>query len=170
MNSKLRKRSGFTLIELSTVVAVAGILASSCAMVLRQAYLIHRNSLQTVATMRSLDLLRTRWSNDVQAAASAQIGDVLELRLADQSSITYSIDGARIDRQRSSGGAVVARDSWSFAEPVNILWAIDSSQPVSLISMKISSTGGSDEQPPWTFVARLNAMPSNPLIAGRTHE
>lgn len=165
MKSILRSRGAFTLVELLVVVMVAGILASSCAVVLRQAYLVQRNSLVTVAKMRSLELLRWRWTDDVQAAVSATVGESVDLRMADGSSVVYSISGGKIERQKIVNGKTIGRDAWGFSEPVNVQWAIDTTHNVPLVSMKLTFEDGSGELAPWTFLARLMNTPPPALAA-----
>ena len=161
MRRRRRAPTGTTLIEICSVVTIVGIVASCTAVVLRNAYQIHSQSLRVVTKMRSLDWLRERVVRDSAVASKAQANGGLTLIVDDETRIEYRQQAQLIWREKISKGKVIARDRWTFFEPLRFSATIEDFTPCEqgFAGQRISMTVVLEQSPvvadSWTFLARV---------------
>ncbi len=170
MISRLDQRSAYTLIEISVVTMIAGIIASSTAVVLRNAYLVHRDSLAAVVRMHFLDRLRDRFERDAAVALNARATDSLELQLASDTRIRYWFESGAIHREKMIGGVTASRDRWTFSAVSGIAASVDQSRPTTLVSLTVNFEFAPTKLDSWTCRARIGAWNIEQLARGVGNE
>ncbi len=114
----MKPRKAFSLVEMLMTMTMGS------SLMLLAIGLVHQSmSMSKLAKIRgehagSLDRLAQHFRGDVHAAAEvvSVSSDLISLKLADESTVTYKVEGSNVTREKTGPGTEVARELFRFDE------------------------------------------------------
>ena len=106
----MKGQHGFTLVELLIVTSITGLIASFLGSAVYQVFTVTEYSNSKMTAIHDLQNISTWLNRDGQMASTATGGSQLVLTMPDASTITYTLDGAEL--QRSDGSSQITV-SWN---------------------------------------------------------
>lgn len=106
----IKREQGFTLVELLIVVAITVFVVSALGMAINQVVTIPEYGNDRITAMHELQNVAHWFGIDGQMSKSASGGNQLTLTLADNSTITYSVQDTQLRRVASTSNRTLAQN------------------------------------------------------------
>ncbi len=106
----IKMEQGFTLVELLVVIAITGFVVSALGMAINQVVTIPEYGNDRVTAMHELQNVAHWFGIDGQMSKSASGGSQLILTLADNSVVTYSVQGTELHRVAGTSNRTLAQN------------------------------------------------------------
>ena len=168
-----RARKGFSLIEMVALLFSISAILSLSAVILQQAFEVHRSGLVHLQKYQALQMLEQRFRSDCHAAQACQVIEdaekhpSLELTLPDQRTVRYSVAPGLARRQVVMGDVESASEQWQLPRNSSGTWLIESHPQCELVHFIIRFEGNESTSELEMEEIRWQAR-SNPFPSGRS--
>ncbi len=122
-----------TLAETVGVIGAVSTLLTLSAILLHKTFAVHRDSLIHLQKMRNLELFVDRWRSDVHSSTRVTPGENLQLTIAENIEVIYSVNNHSIVRTRRQNGESIGHDQWQLPSQVKLQWEVDERGSVPLL-------------------------------------
>jgi len=106
----IRGEQGFTLVELLVTIAITGCIATVAGMAVNHIVTVPEYGNDRITAMHELQNVAHWFGIDGQMSVSASGGNSLTLTLADNSTITYSVQGTDLNRVAGASDRTLAQN------------------------------------------------------------
>jgi hypothetical protein len=151
---KSRRRSGFTLVGVVTMIITVSFLLSLASTILYRSFAAHRDALEQVRNMQQLQHIAKCFHRDAHSAIDCEAGEQFVFNLTDDRTAHYEVADEGVRRTLRISDQVAGQEMWKLPVPCRATWSIeDTSRPT--IKLSLMST---DEAvlPSLEWVARLS--------------
>lgn len=149
-----RRRSGFGLIDMISVIGLVGMLMSLSVVVLGQAYAAHRRALTHFRQMQHLQNAQHRFVQDAHRSVAVGVAGGLALTMASGEQVHYAVTDNRLIRLVTVEGEVSNQEQWQLPAACNASWNVDRSQHLPIVSCELSGTDTTHQRQPLRWLSR----------------